>query len=179
MAKAERPDGGTHQVHAEKAGDNEIDVARAGLVHLFVLRGDGCVLAVGLLDGVVGDELRGAGVGVGVVVIKLDAAGLLHGEHEDFSERERFSALGFVQCCGAKALIRVECLGDLRSRAADLQDIRGTIAEGDTEPDGEQEGKDEDPEDGFGLAEEEAEALRGELVERAGGEATHREASFR
>ena len=95
--KAEAPDGGSHQVHAQQAGDDEVDVAGAGFVNRAdCWRGDGVVAAGGGLDGAVGEQAGDARVGIGVVVFVGDAAVASESRAAGSAGGERVRAGGFV-----------------------------------------------------------------------------------
>ena len=164
--ESEAPDGGAHQVHAQQAGNDEVDVAGAGFVDEIVLRRDRIVAAGRDLDGAVGEQAGGARVGIGVVVV-VDArrpasewraaesspvaSAWVPAASSMLEARRPWSAASACVSCGVVA--------------ATGSTSGGPVAEGDAEADGEQDGKNEDPEEGFGLAQEQPEARGGELVE--------------
>ena len=178
--KADAPDGGAHQVHAEQAGDDEVDVAGADFVNQVVARGDGFVAAGGGLNGAVGEQAGQAAVGVGVVVVvRRRPAGSEWRAARCCRWPARASPAASSMVVALRPLSAASACGELRRGGGHGQHVRRAIAEGDAEADRQQDGEDEDPEESFWLAQEEAEARGGELVERAELELTHRAGSFR
>src|SRR5271155_2526070 len=88
-------------------------------------------------------------------------------------------ACGLVQRSRSEAVVRVQRQGELGGSCAHLQDVSRAVTEGDAQAYSEQDGKEEDPENGFWLAQEETEARHCELVEGAGLKTTHRADSSR
>ena len=139
--KAEAPHGRAHEVHAEEAGDYEVDVAGAGFVDELVGGREGVAAAGCGLDGLVREETGSAGVRIGVVVAVFDAGGALDGEEEDDAGCEGVMAGGFSEGLGAEAGVAGEGLGKLRGGGGYGKHVGGAVAEGDAEADGEKDGK--------------------------------------
>jgi len=112
--------------------------------------GDGVAAAGGGLEVAVGEQARGASVGVGVVVFVGDAAGLLDSEKENLAGGELVGACGFVEGDGGEAFVGCEGLGELRGGGGNLEYVGGAVTESDAQAGRENDGEDEDPEDASG-----------------------------
>ena len=169
-SESHAPHAGVHQVHAEQARNQKVDVARAGLAGS--LRGGGQRIraAGGGLQGVVGlragqDALGACGIvavfDLGEIAIGGSAAvgwRILGNDDEIVAaEAETVEGFGFGNDAGVQGLRGA--LGKLQHgvRAGSggdghIGNARGPRAEGDAQSECQQEREEKDPEDDFGLA---------------------------
>ena len=130
------------------------------------------------LDSTVRNHPGCARIGVGFVVLVRHSLRRADGQQQNVSCGQRVGAACLVHGGGGETFIRGKGLGELLRGGAYRQHIRGPVAEGDSQPHGQDDGKDEDPEDCLGLADEQEKPDNRQLVEAVELELIHRADSF-
>ena len=158
--KADAPDPGSHEVQAQDARQEEINVARAFLVNSNLARGRRVAPSPRALDRVVDLQPRDAGVRPGGIEAVDEIARLrLLDEKRDFPgaksfESFRHSGVGpRSHGAGLRQGLR-DLLGRPARDDADREGIGKPVAKREAEDDRHDDGKGEDPEEGLGLADE-------------------------
>ena len=157
--EAEAPDAAAHDRHAEQAGHDEVDVARAVLANVPLGDGSGIAAPGAALHGVVHHEAGGARVGPRVIVLDTRRAPSPLGATTSATRpcAARAAALSGGSSSTASPESRRSAVGErLAARRAvdhgDVHDVRRLAPERDAESDGEKNRKAERPEQRLGFA---------------------------